>query len=245
LILPTKLPEASESLATIFRDFSLPDRLRLVREISTEGPITKTTLRKRVYFPGSLDHNLAELKSRHAITINNDMIKPGNDFRKYCDALDCLLSAVKEARGQRAAGNVRVLLVSHLMTERASWKTIDPNENLSQAVDRMLEESVQGLVVRFDTSVKILNRLLAFKAYQKGVPGSTLIADLKTDSNSDEYLIDPIDSVEPNESVASLAMKMYDQKVSYALVRKDGSPEGLVALSDILNLYRDQESPTK
>jgi hypothetical protein len=245
LILPTKLPEPTESLARIFRDFSLPDRLRLVREISIEGEITKTALKKRVYFPGSLDYNLSELKSRHAITIHNETIAPGNDFRKYCDALDCLLSAVKQAREERSTGKVRVLLVSHLMTEKALWKTIDPNENLSQAVDQMLEESVQGLVIRLDASIKILNRLRAFQAYQNGVPGSTSIADLATGSVSGTYLIDPIDPVEPTESVASLAMKMYDKGVSYALIRKNGSPEGIVALSDILNLYRDQESPTK
>jgi hypothetical protein len=245
LILPTKLSGQSESLARIFHDFSLPDRLRLVREVSIEGEITKTAMKKRVYFPGSLDYNLDELRSQHAIAIHNEKITPGNDFKEYCDALDCLLSAVKQARDERSAGKIRVLQVSHLMTEKARWKSIGVTENLSQAVDRMLEESVQGLVVREKESIKILSRLLAFRAYQEGVPGSTSIGDLTTGPRSQKYLVDPIDPVEPTESVTSLARKMYDKGVWYALVRKNGSPEGIVALSDILNLYRDQETPGK
>jgi len=234
IIIPQDLPTPTRNLVMIYADFSLPDRIRIIRELSIEGEIIKKELRKRVYFPGSLNNNINTLKSRGAIDVEDQKVKTGKRFRDYYIEFERIESAAGTVREKREAGKMRIPPVSYLMTDKLNWITVTPDSNLSQATSRMVDGKIQAVLVYINDKYKALTRQKALQAYlTKGLSGSTRIADLQ-----EEYFADLLDA-EHIESISSLSMRMLSDKTWHALVKKDNLSIGIVSLEDILGVLRD------
>jgi hypothetical protein len=236
-IMQANLPEDIEAGACVYEDFTIADRIGIIRELSHRGAVDKSKLRSIVRYEGSLNHNLETLQKHGALDVKEDSVLPAEAFNRYVDELDRLEEAVAEVRRSEDRP-VSSLRAYHLMTDKSVFVYSPQYESLIRATVNMMEQDVQAILVPGAENEKVpyylLTKFNALRAYADG-KASNQLSELR------KYLVKPIE-VKIDFSAQQVLERMTDQgsEAQHAIVMSNPTHEveGIISLADLIYLFK-------
>jgi Na+-transporting NADH:ubiquinone oxidoreductase subunit NqrB len=163
--------------------------LQIISSLINNSPVLKQELRSQIAFPGSLNHNLTELRSLNAIELQADKTSRGLLFRLYSEVIDILERSFAETRKRQNESGIK-LTVSDLMTPARSFLEAILAETVTEIIAKMTLQEVGAIIVnrgeRTRKGYLLIQRLSAVRAFADGLGGQRVQALPR------QYFSDPI-----------------------------------------------------